>query len=70
MISSNSPEIGRVEEKMNISSDKEINISFSSKFMLDAIKSFNKEKVVLCMNNDSSPIVIKNNEDSSPIKTC
>ena len=42
MISSNSPEIGRVEEKMNITSDKEINISFSSKFMLDAIKSFNK----------------------------
>ena len=76
MISSNSPEIGKVEAKMNISSDKEINISFSSKFMLDAIKSFNKEKVVLCMNNDSSPIVIKNNEDSSlvqlvlPIKTC
>ncbi|MGM9876227.1 MAG: DNA polymerase III subunit beta [Bacilli bacterium] len=76
MISSNSPEIGRVEEKMNITSDKEINISFSSKFMLDAIKSFNKEKVVLCMNNDSSPIVIKSNEDNSlvqlvlPIKTC
>lgn len=76
MISSNSPEIGRVEEKMNITSDKEINISFSSKFMLDAIKSFNKEKVVLCMNNDSSPIVIRSNEDNSlvqlvlPIKTC
>ena len=76
MISSNSPEIGRVEEKLNISSDKEINISFSSKFMLDAIKSFNKEKVVLCMNHDSSPIVIMNNEYSSlvqlvlPIKTC
>ena len=76
MISSNSPEIGRVEEKMNITSDKEINISFSSKFMLDAIKSFNKEKVILCMNNDSSPIVIKSNEANSlvqlvlPIKTC
>ncbi len=76
MISSNSPEIGKVEEKMEVSSDKEIMISFSSKFMLDAIKSFNKDKVVICMNNDSSPIVIKNNEDDSlvqlvlPIKTC
>lgn len=76
MISSNSPEIGKVEEKITVESDKEINISFSSKFMLDAIKSFNKEKIVICMNNDSSPIVIKNNEDSSlvqlvlPIKTC
>ena len=76
MISSNSPEIGKVEEKINVESDKSIDISFSSKFMLDAIKSFNKEKIVLCMNNDSSPIVIKNNEDDSliqlvlPIKTC
>ncbi len=43
MISSNSPEIGKVEEKITIDSDKKIDISFSSKFMLDAIKSFNKE---------------------------
>ena len=35
--------------------------------MLDAIKSFNKEKIVLCMNNDSSPIVIKSNEDDSKV---
>ena len=76
MISSNSPEIGKVEEKITVESDKEINISFSSKFMLDAIKSFNKDKIILCMKNDSSPIVIKNNEDTSlvqlvlPIKTC
>ena len=76
MISSNSPEIGRVEEKISVSSDKEIEIAFSSKFMLDAIKSFNKDKIIICMNNDSSPIVIKNNNDESliqlvlPIKTC
>lgn len=75
MISSNSPEIGRVEEKISISSSDEIEISFSSKFMLDAIKSFNKDKIIICMNNDSSPIIIKNNEDNSliqlvlPIKT-
>ncbi len=75
MISSNSPEIGRVEEKISVKSSDEIEISFSSKFMLDAIKSFNKEKIILCMNNDSSPIVIKNKEDDSliqlvlPIKT-
>ena len=68
MISSNSPEIGKVEEKMEINSDKEINIAFSSKFMLDAIKSFNKDKILLCMNNDSSPIVIKSSEDESLIQ--
>lgn len=75
MISSNSPEIGKVEEKIAVNSNSEINIAFSSKFMLDAIKSFNKERIVLCMNNDSSPIIIRCNEDESlvqlvlPIKT-
>lgn len=75
IISSNSPEIGRVEEKIVVDSDKMINIAFSSKFMLDAIKSFNKEKVVICMNNDSTPIIVKTNGDDSlvqlisPIKT-
>ena len=75
LISSNSPEIGKVEEKMIIDYDKEISISFSSKFMLDAIKSFNKEKITICMNNDSSPIIIRNSADDSlvqlvlPIKT-
>ena len=68
MISSNSPEIGKVEEKISVSSDKDINIAFSSKFMLDAIKSFNKEKIILCMNNDSSPIVIKCSDDESLIQ--
>lgn len=75
MISSNSPEIGKVEEKISVISDDEINISFSSKFMLDAIKSFNKEKIVICMNSDSTPIIIKSPLDESlvqlvlPIKT-
>ena len=75
VISSNSPEIGKVEEKMNVSSDDEISISFSSKYMLDCIKSFETSNVTLYMNNDNSPIIIKSNEDESliqlvlPIKT-
>ena len=75
VISSNSPEIGKVEEKMNIDNDGEISISFSSKYMLEAIKSFNSEKVSLLMNNDNSPIIVKSDEETSliqlvlPIKT-
>lgn len=74
-ISSNSPEIGRVEEKMMVDSTDEITIAFSSKFMLDAIKSFNAEEVSLYMNNDSSSIIVKSDNDESliqlvvPIKT-
>ncbi len=75
IISSNSPEIGKVEEKMIVDSNDEISISFSSKYMLDSIKSFETNDVMLCMNNDNSPIIIKSDEDDSliqlvlPIKT-
>jgi len=74
-ISSNSPEIGYVEEKMIVNGNGNIGISFSSKYMLDAIRSFGTEKVILYMNNDSSPIIVKSNDENSliqlvlPIKT-
>ena len=75
VISSNSPEIGKVEEKMRVESNDEISISFSSKYMLDCVKSFETSNVTLYMNNDNSPIIIKSSEDESlvqlvlPIKT-
>ena len=75
VITSNSPEIGMVQEKMNVDSFDEISISFSSKYMLDSIKSFETENVTMYMNNDNSPIIIKSDEDDSlvqlvlPIKT-
>ena len=74
-ISSNSPEIGYVEEKINVNCDSELSISFSSKYMSEAIRSFGQETITLCLNNDSSPIVVKSKEDESliqlvlPIKT-
>ena len=74
-ISSNSPEIGKVEEKISIDNFGEISISFSSKYMLEAIKSFNSEKIHLLMNNDNSPIIVKSDEEVTltqlvlPIKT-
>ena len=75
IISSNSPEIGKVEEKMHVDSNDEISISFSSKYMLDCIKSFETSSITMYMNDDNSPIIIKSNEDESliqlvlPIKT-
>ena len=75
VISSNSPEIGKVEEKMRVESNDEISISFSSKYMLDCVKSFETSNVTMYMNNDNSPIIIKSSEDESlvqlvlPIKT-
>ena len=75
IISSNSPEIGKVEEKIEIDNDGKITISFSSKYMLDAIKSFNSEKIHIMMNDDNSPIILKSDEEKTliqlvlPIKT-
>ena len=75
MISSNSPEIGKVEEKISVNNKESISISFSSRYMLEAIKSFNAEKIHLLMNDDNSPIVIKSDSESTlvqlvlPIKT-
>ena len=75
VILSNSPEIGKVEEKLSLVTDKEIDISFSSKYMMEALRSFEAETVTICMNNDISPIVIKSTDDNNlvqlllPIKT-
>lgn len=62
VISSNIPEIGYVEENINIDKnvDEELKIAFSSKYMMDALKSFECEYINLMFNGDVKPIIIKN----------
>ena len=77
IVSSNIPEIGNVEEKMEIKKDKnvDIKIAFSSKYMMEAIKVLDCEEIELSFNGEIKPIIIKNKEDDSliqlilPIKT-
>ncbi len=75
IISSTSLEIGKVEETSNVECDKNLIISFSSKYMLEALKSFDKEVVSVNINNDSSPIILTAVDDITltqlilPIKT-
>ena len=76
-ISSFASEIGKVEDKIEINKNtsKDIAISFSSKYMMDALKTFNEEELLILLNNDSSPIILKSVKDESliqlilPIKT-
>ncbi len=76
-ISSNIPEIGRVEEKIKVNNKpgESITISFSSKYMLDALRSLEEEMIELLFNGDLKPIVIKNKINKSltqlilPIRT-
>ena len=60
IISSNIPEIGNVEEKIKIekNNNKDIKISFSSKYMMDALKTFDSEEVELLFNGEIKPIII------------
>lgn len=69
-ITSNIPEIGNVEENISIvnNENKNLNISFSSKFMMEAIKVFNSEEIELCFNGEIKPIIIKNVNNSQLIQ--
>lgn len=77
IVSSNSPEIGKVEEKISIekNNDKNINIAFSSRFMMDAIKTIESKNVILNFNNEIQPIIVFDENDETllqlilPIKT-
>lgn len=77
IVRSSSAEIGRVEEKMKISknTEEEIKISFSAKYMMDALKSFEGEKVELSFVGEVKPIIVKDTDDKDllqlvlPIRT-
>ena len=77
LISSYASEIGKSEESIliNKSNEQDISISFSSKYMIDALKTFEDEELIIFLNNDSSPIILKSAKDETliqlilPIKT-
>ena len=77
ILRSSSVEIGRVEEKMKITKNNKenIKISFSAKYMMEALKSFSTETVDLHFVGEIKPILIKSEEDDTltqlvlPIRT-
>jgi len=76
-LSSTSAEIGKMEENINIEKDKDINmkIAYSSKYMLEALRTLKCDTVDIRLNSEIKPIIIKNSEDDNliqlvlPIKT-
>ena len=77
ILRSSSAEIGRVEEKMPITknNDENIKISFSAKYMMEALRSCSTETVDIHFVGEIKPILIKSSEDTSltqlvlPIRT-
>ena len=76
-INSYASEIGKVEEQLMVDTEASstIDISFSSKYMLEALRTIKEEDILLLMTDDIKPIVIKSVTDESliqlilPIKT-
>ena len=77
ILTSSSPEIGKIEEVMNINvlKGENIKISFSVKYMMEAIKSVDSKNVTLYFNGEIKPIIVKENDNGDllqlilPIKT-
>lgn len=67
---SSSEAIGRVEEKMEIkkNNDKDIKISFSAKFMMDALKVFEGEIANINFIGEINPIIIKDDKEENLIQ--
>mgnify|MGYP004511268233 FL=1 len=76
-VKSDIPEIGNVVEKIEVQKNNEenIKIAFSSKYMMEAIRVLDCDKIELAFNGEIKPIIIKNPDDSNliqlivPIKT-
>lgn len=77
MITSFSSEIGKTEETIAIEKNEGANvtISFSAKYMMDALKTIDDSELVVFLNSEIKPIVIKSAKDETlvqlilPIKT-
>ena len=61
IVSSNSPEVGRVEENMKVikKEGNDIVISFSSKYMMDALKGLKTNSIQLLFQGEIKPIILK-----------
>ncbi len=74
-ITSMSLEIGKVEEKMNVSCDNDIKISFSAKYMMDALRTIKSRNVIITFVGEIKPILLKNDDSEDlvclilPIRT-
>ena len=69
-LSSNIPEIGNVEETVSLGNNVEegFRIAFSSRYMMDALRSFEGEEVELLFNGEVKPIILKSTDDDSLIQ--
>lgn len=66
-VSSSSPEIGNVEEEIELSTMEgdDIKISFSAKYMMDALKAFDGQDIVIQLTGAMRPFIINSAQDDT-----
>lgn len=66
-ISSNSPEIGKVEEQIPVETleGENLKISFSAKYMIDALRAIDGSEVTIYFTGAMRPFVIKTDQDET-----
>lgn len=77
IVSSSASEIGKSDNTIKVSRNinDEFSISYSARYMMDALKTFEDGEIIIFMNTDSKPIVLKSTTDETliqlilPIKT-
>lgn len=69
-LSSNSPEIGKVEEQIEAISveGEELKISFSAKYMMDALKAIDGQDVMIQFTGSMRPFILKSAHDDAIIQ--
>ncbi|MGL4335911.1 MAG: DNA polymerase III subunit beta [Turicibacter sp.] len=70
LITAQSPEVGKVEEEVNIEmiSGGELRIACSAVFIIDALKAINNTNLILSFNGDMRPFVLKDQFDETTIQ--
>ena len=66
-ITSMSLEIGKVEEKLAINCSDNIKISFSSKYMMDALRTISTEDVIISFVGEIKPILLRESSNNDLI---
>lgn len=69
-ISSNHPEIGKVQEQIEVQSleGEKLKISFSAKYMMDALKAIDNQEVLIQFTGAMRPFILRSVQDDSIIQ--
>ena len=66
-VTSMSLEIGKVEETMKVAVTDNIKISFSAKYMMDALRTIKSDEVIITFVGEIKPILLKNSDNDDLI---